>query len=148
MKIKNFEVQILANVLFNMSLVKKDSRMRTRFVKELGEYLKSTLDIEQQELIKTYAKKDDDGEPLLNEDKTSAILIEETADEFHKEFDQLMNEEYIIVENESSRDMLITVGKSLLDCELEFKGQEATLFDGWCEQFEELIEQYESKEES
>ena len=142
MKLKNYELDSFAKLLFNMKLKGKDSRMRTRLVKLVDEYNREVLSVERTELISQYAKKDESGQIVLNENKTQAILIEETIPEFQIEFNLLMNEEYIIEENETNKEMLLTVAYSILNCELEFNGNDAVMYDSWCEQFEDLIERY------
>lgn len=142
MRLKNYEIEALVNLLFNMQLKGRDSRMRTRFVKQLDEYWQSIFQTERTELISQYAQKDENGEIVLNEDKKQAILIEETIPEFEAEFNILMNEEYIVEENETNREILLTVGRLMLNCDLEFNGNDAIMYDNWCEKFEELIERY------
>lgn len=148
MRLRNYEIEALVNLLFNMQLKGRDSRMRTRFVKQLDEYWQSVFQIERTELIAQYAKKEENGEIVLNEDKTQAILIEATISEFEAEFNVLMNEEYVVEENETNREVLLTVGRLMLNCELEFKGNDAIMYDNWCEKFEELIERYHTTEET
>jgi len=147
MRLKNYEIETFTNLLFNMKLKSRDSRMRTRLVRQLDEYWQSVFQAERTELISQYAKKDVNGEIVLNEDRTQAILIEESIPEFNAEFNMLMNEEYVIEENETNREMLLIVAHLILNCELEFNGNDAVMYDNWCEKFEEIIERYHTTEE-
>lgn len=145
MKFKNYEIESFMEFIFNMKLKGKASRMRTRLIGQLNEYTENILNPERDELINQYAKKDDKGEIVLAADGKGTELIEDTIPEFNIEFEALMNEEFTIDEVESNKDILVSVGLSLLDCEIEVSGRQAILFDEWCEKFEEVIERYKEE---
>lgn len=148
MKFKNYEIEMLINFLFDMKLKGKQSRMRTRLINILNVYLKETLDPERNEMIQSYAEKDNKGEPVFSEDGNKIILQKDRLQEFHVEMDALMNEDFAIDLTDFNLEILISVGHSLLECEMELEGRQAMLFDNWCEQFEEVIDQHANKEES
>lgn len=146
MKLKNYEIDAFTKLLFDMKLKGKESRMRTRLVKQLDEYSRDVIAVERNELITQYAKKDEHGEIVLNEDKTQAVLSDETISEFHAEHNILMNEQYVIEENETNKEMLLTISQSVLNCDIELSGNEAIMYDNWCEELEELIVRYNTNE--
>lgn len=147
MKLKNYEIDAFTKLLYDMKLKGKESRMRTRLVKQLDEYSRGVIAVERSELITQYAKKDEQGQIVLNEDKTQAILSEDTIPEFNAEYSILMNEQYVIEENETNKEMLLNVAQSVLNCDIELSGNEAIMYDNWCEGLEELIVRYNINEE-
>ena len=133
MIIKNSDIQSLVNFLVNEKLSGKTSRMRTRFVNLLNERLKEIEEF-RLEIVEKYAEKDDEGKPITNDNKYKIVDMEA----FNKDYDELMNEEFIIDETHSKKDMLLSVKRILESTEMEFSGQEAFLYDKWCEAFENL----------
>ena len=141
MKIKNSGISGLAEFLASEKLVKKQSRMRTKFLKLLNEVINETEGF-RKELLEKYSKKDDEGEALI--DNNSYVL--EDAEAFNKEYLELMSEDFIIDETESKREMLQHVKRILENTETEFEGVKAFQYDSWCDAFENL--KYEDKSES
>jgi len=141
MKFKNVDINGLAEFLTTEKLVKKQSRMRTKFLKLLNEAINETEGF-RKELLEKYSKKDDEGEALI--DNNSYVL--EDAEAFNKEYLELMNEDFVIDETESKREVLQHVKRILENTETEFEGVKAFQYDSWCEAFENL--KYEDKSES
>lgn len=147
MKLLNHEVRPFLEVLFEMKLKGKESRLRTRLHKMIAQYLTETLNIEHDEIINQYAEKDEKGNQVIDEVTNGVKIQSDSVASFEKDYNELMLESYIIEENESNKEMLITVGNALLNCDVELNGNLAMLFDTWCERFEEVIENYANKEE-
>lgn len=142
MKLANYEVPHLINVLFDLKLKSKESRMRSRFIRQLTDYVVNTLGKEEMDLLNEYGQKDENNE-LIPSEHGGFKLIEETQSDYHREFFTLQNEFHIIEENEVNKDMLLSVANSVLAYEdIVLEGEMASLWDKWCEQFEELIENY------
>lgn len=151
LKFKNYEISALAKFLFEMKLGGKKSRMRTRFVKQLDHHLTETIQAEQNALIQEYAEKDEDGNILFGENKTEVLLVKNTINEFENEIKDLLNEDYIIGISGQNEEMLNIIATLVLECEdVKFNGNDAVMYDNWCEKFEELSElltRYAVKEE-
>ena len=141
MKFKNVDINGLAEFLASEKLVKKQSRMRTKFLKLLNEAV-NEIESFRKEMLEKYSKKDDEGKALI--DNNSYVL--EDAEAFNKEYLELMNEDFIIDETESKREMLQHIKRILDNTETEFDGAKAFQYDIWCEAFENL--KYEEKSES
>jgi hypothetical protein len=138
MKIKNYEVKEFANFLINLELKGRESRLRTRFVKVLMGRA-DLIDEEHVELIKQFAKFDDKGEPIIIEiDGVKTYDVPE-KEAFNKEYYALLNEEFILEENEERKEMLLLLKEVILNCEMTFKGREALEYDRWCEIVEEIV---------
>lgn len=141
MKFRNYELNLLAQLLFQMKLSGKKSRMRTRFILQVETYLKNTLEPELQVLVEEYGLRDIDNE-LIPSIEGGYELIPEKAEEYHKEYNTILEEYYIVEVNETNRDMIQSIAEALLDCEIELSNDEAVLYDRWCEQFEMAVEKY------
>ena len=141
MKIKNVDVKGLAEFLASEKLVKKQSRMRTKFLKILNEAIIETEEF-RKELLTKYSEKDDEGNALI--ENNSYVL--EDAEAFNKEYLELMSEEFIIDETNSKREMLQNIKRILENTNTEFEGVKAFQYDTWCEAFENL--KYDDKSES
>lgn len=143
---KNKEIEPLMEFLYEMSLKSKASRMRTRFISKLNHHVSEYITPEKENLIDQYSQKDENGEAVLADDKKGIKLIEEKIPEFYKEFQILMNEDFVLDEIDSNKDMILSVANSLLNCDIDINGQTALLYDQWCEQMEEAIEHFETQE--
>ena len=141
MKIKNSEINGLAEFLAKEKLGGKASRMRTKFLKLLNEAIIETEEF-RKELLEKYSKKDDEGNALI--ENNSYVL--EDAEAFNKEFTELMLEDFVIDETESKKEVLQHIKHILENTETEFEGVKAFQYDQWCEAFENL--KYEDKSES
>lgn len=139
MKIKHIMLEKFANFLMSFELKGKDSRMRTRFVKVLAEKIQ-LVQQEGDDLVKQYADLDESGEPKLteNDGKSYYNISKEKQVEYNREYFIFMNEEFVIEENETNKEMLLLIKDIILNCEMTFKGVEAIEYDTWCELVEGL----------
>lgn len=129
-KIQNKYLLPSINLLYDLSLKGKESRHRTRFIKLLQERLKE-VEEERKQLAEEFSRKDKNGKPIIEDNK----YVLENEKEFYKEFNELMDEEFII-EGANYEETLKTVKTILLECEVAFSGQDAMVYDYLCEQFE------------
>jgi len=141
MKIKNSEISGLADFLAAEKLSGRASRMRTKFLKLLNESI-NEIESFRKEMLEEYSKKDDEGNALIEDN--SYVL--EDAEAFNKEYLELMNEDFVIDETASKREMIQHIKRILDNTETEFEGVKAFQYDAWCEAFENL--KYEDKSES
>ncbi|WP_196426576.1 hypothetical protein [Lysinibacillus cavernae] len=141
---KNYEIGELQSFLFNLILKGKESRMRTRFIKLLEDQIE-LLKIERQQLINDYALKDENGKIVTEtkeihnkEEEIVLFQCEEAEKEAQMQIMLMMNEDYIIEETADKIEMLTTLQSIILNCDLEFTGNKAVLYDRFCEIFEEI----------
>ncbi|MBI6863905.1 hypothetical protein ACNA06_01145 [Lysinibacillus sp. RSDA_15] len=144
MLIKNYEIGELQSFLFNLILKGKESRMRTRFIKLLEDQIE-LLKIERQQLITDYALKDENGQIVTEtkeihnkEEEIVLFQCEEAEKEAQMQIMLMMNEDFIIEETADKIEMLTTLQSIILNCDLEFTGNKAVLYDRFCEIFEEI----------
>ncbi|KOS61403.1 hypothetical protein FJQ98_16880 [Lysinibacillus agricola] len=144
MMMKNYEIGELQSFLFNLILKGKESRMRTRFISLLDNQIE-LIKKERQLLINDYASKDDKGdivtETKVINDREEMIVIFPSIDaekEAQMQIMLMMDEDFIIEETVDKIEMLKTLQNIILNCDLEFTGQKAVLYDRFCEIFEEI----------
>lgn len=144
MILKNAEIEGLLNFLMNVELVGGDSRLRTRFCRLLMER-QALIQGEHADLIKQFAKFDEEGVPIAiyDEQMGKDIYDIEEREKFQIEYTSLMVEDYIIDNSEERKEMLLKVKNVILDCQDVFKGAEALKYDRWCEIAESI--EYDSE---
>lgn len=141
MEFKNYELKGLGEFLSDNKLSGKKSRMRTRFVKLLNTQLVEVIDKERIEMIKEYADKDSNGKLIfIDNDNFIPSMSELNRIQFDIEFNSLLKESFYIEENDSNKEMITTVAHVMLDSYVELSGEDALLYDQWCEKFEEYLE--------
>lgn len=129
-EIKNSFVGQVIDLLFNLSLIGKQSRMRTRFIKRLGEQSKE-VEKGRVDLAKEHAEKDESGEPKTKDNRYDI----KDMGAFKKDLAELYNES-IIFEGANDQDMLETVKTVIEECDQAFSGEEATTYNYLYDQFE------------
>lgn len=130
-RMHNIEVESLSSFLLELNLKGKESRMRTRFMKTLQEQVE-VIRGEHQELIKQFAKFEGD-EPVIVEKDGQQVYDVEDLDGFNKEYNELMLEQFVIEVTEANKDMIEVVRKAVIECDKEFSGNDALVFDRYCE---------------
>jgi len=141
MQIKNKDISNTYTMLFDLELKGKTSRLRSRFNRLLHDHYNNTVQVEENELRNQYAIKDENNEIIID-DKGNFKVTEE----YLNEMSILLNEELHIDLNEVNKEMLLTVANLFLDEELMIvSGELAETYDSVCEQFEYVIQFYESQ---
>ncbi|MED4916705.1 DUF1617 family protein [Geobacillus thermodenitrificans] len=131
-RIEKSKLAAIINLLYDLPLKGKQSRHRTKFIKLLHERLEEYReDIKQ--LLKEHCNLDESGEPVVKDDNTYDVKDIEAYIKDKKELD----EEEIVIEGGDVQGMLKTVKEILFNCDREFRGEEAMIYDYICEKFEE-----------
>ncbi|WP_431785779.1 hypothetical protein [Paenibacillus lactis] len=135
MRIYKYELEAFINFLHSLKLERKNSRMRSKLKKLLIEKLQEFYE-DINEINLSYAKKDEQGNPLINNENKVIFLDDKKRLEDLRE---LANEIVIIEENEVNKEMLLSVKESVLFYSpLEYEGDEADLYNRFCEIVEEI----------
>lgn len=142
-KLKNKEINMLAEFLMGLSLKGRESRMRTRLVRILQEHFQETFLAEQQQLVEEHAEYNEDGE-IVTETRTLKDGTKQTVNkikkenvvEFNRDIQDLLDEEYTIEENDNTKKMLETVANAVFEYDKELSGQKAFQYDRICDMFE------------
>ena len=141
MQIKNKDISNTYKMLFDLELKGKVSRLRSRFNRLLQDHYKNVIQPEKEELKNQYAIKDESNKIIIDDNGNFRV-----TQEYLNEMDILLNEELHIDLNESNKEMLLTVANLFLDEELiTVSGELAETYDSVCEQFENVIQFYESQ---
>lgn len=134
MNLKNAEIERFSDFILDFELKGKDNRLRTRFVKLL---MKRQEMIQQEhfELLKEYAELDENGELQKEKSSFSDQYIYKMRDkeEFQRQYFLLMNEEFFIEETKDREEMMKLIKEIILNCDKTFKGEEALIYDRWCD---------------
>lgn len=144
MIIKNHDIQDIGKFLLELTLKGKQSRMRSRFINLLQEHLNQVTD-ERQQLLDDYVKKDENGEPIMEEVDGQISYKVGNPHEYQRELAVLMSEDFIIEETPKVMDMLTTIQEIVFGLEdMEMSGQEAMIYNNLYELVEDIGEEVES----
>lgn len=132
MKMLNVDIEPFVEFLLSLELSGKQSRMRTRFIKLIGETLK-VIQEERQRILDRYIKKNEDGSPVTLVLEGLERYELEDPESYNAEYTELMLEEYLIDETPERKDILIAVQHAVLNTELKFSGESAIQYDRFCE---------------
>jgi len=128
--IENSKLKQASSLLLDLPLAGKKSRHCTKLVLKMQERLKE-VEEQRQALAKEHSHLDDKGNPKTIDGKFD---IKDMSD-FAIDLNDLYTEE-LVIDGGDAQEMLKTVKAVLLDCEKEWKGQGALMYDYLCDQFE------------
>jgi hypothetical protein len=140
MRLPNYLVTPFVEFLHSLELPFRQSRLRTKMIKVAQKQLRE-IEEGRQELLEKYGDKDKEGQLVKEklEDGTSRIpMSEESAKGFQKDYRELMQEDWILDENESNKDMLLAIKDIILNYDGVVQGELATQLDMFAEVFENL----------
>lgn len=167
LKFKNYHVYnsplSLQMWLMSLELERKASRSRSRFIKMTVENAKSIEEF-RQELIAKYGKytekkvKKGEKEETVKELVRNSTIDPETGkpveqiqlddpDSYNKEFGEILDEDFIIDVTPAVEGTINTIKDLVLNAPTTFSGKLATLYDEWCECFENISEAPDPKTE-
>ncbi|WP_209020046.1 hypothetical protein [Jeotgalibacillus proteolyticus] len=145
--IENSKINGAINLLSQLSLKGTNSRHRSKMIKALSTHLKEVGD-DEKEILKQHCRLDEHGEPKKTADGRAWDVKDLKT--FVKDRDELYAEK-LILEGGKAWGYLRTVKDILLECEMEWSGADAEIYDYLCDEFERIEEeglQEETKEES
>lgn len=142
---RNNEVTLVVDFLMELELPARDSRLRTRFVRQLQEHYNNIVTEEREQLIEEFAKKDENGERVLETRKNDKgeevqVMLLDDPEAFNKEMTELLMEKYVIAADENNEKMLKSVTNAILNYDGVLSGVKALQYDRICEIFEDLEE--------
>lgn len=143
MRIKNYQIKYIIELLSLLTLKGKQSRMRTRFIKPLTLHYQENVLNELSKLAEDYAERDENKEVVYANKQQNLISMQP---EYFTEEQILLNEEHIIELNEFNKMTLLSISEIMLEGNFDVKGEIAEIYDEWCEQFEQVIKYYEDIE--
>lgn len=138
MRMPNYLIKPFTEFLLSLELPFRQSRMRSKLVK-LARVQLQEIEESRMELVEKYGEKDENGELIKEPNKDGSMFIPiQDTDGFNKDFMVIMQEDWIIDESESNKDMLLAVKDSILNYEGKLSGEQAMQFDVYADAFENL----------
>ncbi|WP_240951688.1 hypothetical protein [Bacillus sp. RO2] len=120
----------IANFMYEIELVRKQSRMRRQLIKILNEH-EETLKDDKRHMLEEHSKKDEEGKALINDGQYQLT----DKDAFTKDLKELTEEE-IVIEGEGNREMIRSIRSTLKKLEDNvYKGSDSEIYDYLCDQF-------------
>lgn len=141
MELYNAELAPFVSFLLSIPLSGRDSRMRSRFLRLVQDRL---TEIEQAriEMLTKYSNKSPSGEPLTRTEPDGTTVYDippENRPLFDQEYAELRSEVFQLDELPERMDMLCSIRDAILNVEgMKFSGQDALLYDRWCEIVENI----------
>lgn len=132
-ELKNFILNDVINMFFDMPLKGKHSRHRTRFI-QLLENQNNEVAEEQKILIKEHCRLDEEGNPKTRTIDGEEIYDVKDIEKLNFDRTELLNES-LVISGEGKEDLLLTIREILDDCQVEFKEAEANLYNHLCDTF-------------
>jgi|GEM_PF-1173687 len=142
-EIANNKIAGAINLLAQLSLKGKQSRHRSKLIKELNTRFEEVVE-DEKALLKQHCHLDAEGEPKkTNEDRNWDVKDEEAFAADRKE----LLEEKLVLEGGNITGYLKTMRDVLLNCEVEWSGTDAAIYDYLCDELEKENEM-ETEEKS
>lgn len=124
--IANRQLEPFGKWLHDLHLDAKESRVRTRFIELLGKQLEY-IERERVELIRKYAKKDEEGSPIVVIDSAGRNLYDvppEFNEKVNKEYNDLVNGNFVIPIDDSNREFFRALKDIVLETYYRFGPRE------------------------
>lgn len=136
-KIANKNLGKTMQLLINLDLKGRKSRMRTRLVRLIEQQLER-VSKEEHDMLLEYCKIDGNGNPKITEEGIWDLKEDASFEEFVKDRTEFSTEK-VLIGGLEYKDALQSVGESLLDSEETYSGEEAFFYDELCGIFEDAI---------
>lgn len=141
--LKNYQVKITHSLLFTDSTNKKplflhgvQARARNKFFQIIEPHI-NYIESERIKIITTYAKKEK-GDKVMTNEKGEVEWLKGGLEGFKKEYNVLINKEFVIDVIPSNRETLKQVRDILLNLKTEFSPVEGRAYDLICQSFERI----------
>lgn len=132
LEIKNSDLVQTKSFLYDLKLKPQLSRHRTKLIKLLDDKIKDLTE-SSTELIKQYAKKDDNGNPIINDQMVEFDTVENRI-EFQKE-DTILANEICKINLEEYPNVYDAIKQALSELDIELDKDKANTFELLCELF-------------
>lgn len=133
LRIENRNLQNTIDLLFDLPLRGKQSRHRSKLIKLLQKSLQDVAEQEQEMLVE-HCHLDEEGNPKMIEGGTRWDVKD--LDAFAKDKNEFLAEE-VVIDGAANEEVLKTVRRILEECDKEFVGHEAQIYDELYDQLEE-----------
>lgn len=132
--LKNYELGASLLFISKMELKAAESRHRSKFKKALTKAIEG-LQESELELYDLYGRKDDEGQLIVNKEKTGYEVKPENRNQFYQEMNVLLDEEIVIKSGLYARNFE-KFGEVLSEYNGVISGREADIYDRLMDEFE------------
>lgn len=129
-KIQNIYLVHVYNLLHGLKLKGQQSRARSKFMKLLERKMKEYQE-EMDEIVKRYAKLDDEGNPIVNDEKYTILDVPGYTKELKE-----VQEEFATIDYSEFTSQVSTVESIMNGLEDELEGDTAEAYDHLLDAFE------------
>lgn len=139
MKIKNYQIMSMIELLHPLKMSAKNSRLKVKFLKELITHQKEYIDTNDYQLQLQYANRDDNNDIIFEDEEKTKFKV---SSEYFAEKEILLNEDFIFEMNESNKITLLFISELLLEGDFEIGGDSAFYYEYWYEEAEKVLDFY------
>ena len=132
LEIKNSDLVQAKSFLYELKLKPKLSRRRTKLVKLIDEKIKDLSDA-SNEIIQQYAKKDENGNPIINDNMVEFDSVENRI-EFERE-DAILINELSKINLDEYPNIYNSIQLALSELDVELDKEKAETYELLCELF-------------
>lgn len=140
MRIKNYQIASMIELLYPLTMSAKNSRLKVKFLKQLMTHQQEYIATNDSQLQLQFANRNEEGDIIFEDEEKTKFKV---SDEYFMEKQILLNEEFIIEMNESNKMTLLFIADLILEGEFEISGDIAFFYEDWCEEAEKVIEHYQ-----
>lgn len=147
--LKNKHLLFLISYLNKFVIAGNESRQRSRFIASVIERTKE-MDVERVKMLEKHSNKDKDGKSIKikSEKGDSYDLSIENMTKFQNEYNDYMNEDFILDIAEGNKEKIRKVKELILNSTIPVAEIEAVLYNEVCECFEKVnFNKIENEEE-
>ena len=154
LRVKNAQIHEFCGWLNDLHLEPTISRVRTQFIERCKKHLNEYVEKERIEIIRKYANKDEEGNPIVIIDSTGRKLYDippEKNDKMNNEYNELLQGNFVVPIDENTTEMVKIMKKVVLEPEYRFGPREGDAmnirkakvelsikYHEWCKSFDEL----------
>ena len=154
LRIKNVHIHEFCGWLNDLYLEPIASRIRTTFIEMCTNHLNNYVEKERIEIVRKYASKDEEGNPIMILDAQGRKLYDippEKNAEMNVEYNELLQGDFIIQIDDKNVEMIKIIKKIVLEPEYRFGPREgdpmnikkakvelSTKYNEWCKAFSGL----------
>ena len=132
LEIRNSDLVQAKSFLYDLKLKPKLSRNRTKLVKLIDEKIKDLSDA-SNEIIQQYAKKDENGNPIINDNMVEFDNVENRI-EFERE-DTILINELSKINLDEYPNVYDSIQQALYELDVELDKEKAETYELLCELF-------------
>ncbi|MEK3887444.1 hypothetical protein [Bacillus sp. FSL K6-3431] len=130
-EIENGKLAAAINFMYDVKLVRKQSRFRRYLIEKLNDRL-TVVEEDRKELLKDHSHKDGNGEAIINDGQYDVKDMVAFSNDLKE-----LNQEKLVIEGGDNREMIRTIKVVLKKLEdIEYEGESSEIYDYLADQFD------------